>query len=118
MRLSDCCDLVLTSCQVCSGCQNILPVLQVFADVAKRYLHEVAAVRQQGSASTSAPVTLGKRVSQTQRRSQSFFRDEVPQDPAGQVSHSPDMVTRAQCRVSALTTPRAGKLLAAAESEG
>lgn len=91
-------------------------VLQVFADVAKRYLHEVAAVRQQGSASTSG--SLGKRVNQAQRRSQSFFRDEVPQDPAGQVSHSTDMVRKAQYHVSALTTPCAGKLPTAAESEG
>lgn len=64
---------------------SVIPhAVQVFADVAKRYLHEVAAVRQQGSASTSG--SLGNRVNLVQRRSQSFFRDEVPQDPAGQVS--------------------------------
>lgn len=64
---------------------SVIPhVVQVFADVAKRYLHEVAAVRQQGSASTSG--SSGNRVNLVQRRSQSFFRDEVPQDPAGQVS--------------------------------
>ena len=56
----------------------------MFADVAKRYLHEVAAVRQQGSASTSG--SLSNRLNTAQRRSQSFFREDLPQDSAGQVS--------------------------------
>jgi len=51
--------------------------------VAKRYLHEVAAVRQQGSATTSG--SLAKRVNQVQKRSSGFLREELPQDPAGQV---------------------------------
>ena len=59
--------------------------MQVFADVAKRYLHEVAAVRQQGSATSSASLT--GRLQQIQRRSVgNLFREELPQDPAGQVS--------------------------------
>ncbi|KAL3156667.1 ATP-dependent zinc metalloprotease FTSH 4, mitochondrial [Trebouxia sp. C0009 RCD-2024] len=67
-----------------AGLQSSL-LRQVFADVAKRYLHEVAAVRQQGSASTSG--SLSNRVNQVQRRSQSFFREEVPQDSAGQANY-------------------------------
>lgn len=51
--------------------------------MAKRYLHEVAAVRQQGSAKTSG--SLAKRVNQVQKRSSGFLREELPQDPAGQV---------------------------------
>ena len=72
--------------------QAFICEVQVFADVAKRYLHEVAAVRQQGSASTSG--FLSNRVNQAQRRSQSFFRDEVPQDPVGQVKRSTGTLRR------------------------
>ena len=87
--------LSVFACSLCVLSQVAITTSQVFADVAKRYLHEVAAVRQQGSASTSG--SLGSRVNQVQRRSQSFFREEVPQDPAGQVSPI-SHTTRSLCK--------------------
>ena len=57
--------------------------LQVFADVAKRYLHEVAAVKQQGSG--TAADSLARRVQHVHKRTFNLFREELPQDPAGQV---------------------------------
>lgn len=68
-----------------AGLQSSL-LRQVFADVAKRYLHEVAAVRQQGSATNLTSLT--RRLQQVQRRSVgNLFLEELPQDPAGQANY-------------------------------
>ena len=78
--------------------------------MAKRYLHEVAAVRQQGSAKTSG--SLAKRVNQVQKRSSGFLREELPQDPAGQVGCAGKVVSLLGKR-DAVTTHivyRAGQL--------
>ncbi len=69
--------------------------------MAKRYLHEVAAVRQQGSAKTSG--SLAKRVNQVQKRSSGFLREELPQDPAGQVDCA-DKVVSLPGKLDAATT--------------